>query len=265
VDLRSYAIKRSARILPGYFVALVALAILTRNPLPFEHPLSYLTITSSYNIPFRGFLGVAWTLSAEVLFYLLLPLIARFVQGRELMRLSMLGLMSLSLALFHRLVLNESNLWLVGSFPVVAYAFVPGMLLAVIEIKHPAVFARLRSPAVLALGAVLVVIGCLHMADPLAIPTGIGTALVMGWLLHHRVPGARPLAFLGGASYAMYLWHRDLIIAFGVFGVVIAAVGSALSWAIVEKPILDRAHRVAASLRRKPTVDPLIVGSSATP
>jgi hypothetical protein len=47
--------------------------------------------------------------------------------------------------------------------------------------------------------------------------------------------------------------------------VVVAAIGSALSWAIVEKPILDRAHRVAASLRRKPTVDPLIVGSSATP
>ena len=41
----------------------------------------------------------------------------------------------------------------------------------------------------------------------------------MGWLLHHRVPGTRALAFLGGASYAMYLWHRDLMISFGVVGV----------------------------------------------
>ena len=262
VDLRSYSIKRAARILPGYFVALVALAILTGNRLPFEHPLPYLSMSSSYNLPLRAFLGNAWTLSAEILFYVLLPLTARLVQGREVLRLSMIAMASVSIALVHRLLLNDSNLWLIGSFPVVAYAFVPGMILAVVEIKHPELFRRLASHLVLALGTALVVVGCITMADPIALPTGVGTVLVIAWLVQHRVPAARAFAFLGGASYAMYLWHRDLFSAFGVVGVVVAAVGSAASWAIVERPILDWAHRVSAGWRRRRDSDALVVGPS---
>jgi peptidoglycan/LPS O-acetylase OafA/YrhL len=250
-DLRSYSLKRAARILPGYFVALAALALITRNPLPFEHPLPYLTMTASYNIPLRGFLGNAWTLSAEIIFYVLLPVTARLVQGREILRLSMIALVSVSVTLVHRLLLNDGNLWLIGSFPFVAYAFVPGMILAVVEVKRPALFSKLRGPLSLGIGVILLVIGCITMADPIALPTGVGTVLVMGWLVQHRLPGARPLAFLGGASYAMYLWHRDLFISHGVFGLVIAIVGSALSWAIVERPILDWAHRISARWRRR--------------
>jgi peptidoglycan/LPS O-acetylase OafA/YrhL len=261
VDLRSYAIKRAARILPGYFVALVALTILTGSQLPIKHPLPYLSMTSSYDIPLRGFLGVAWTLSAEVLFYIVLPFAAWLVRGREILRLSMIAIVSIILALLQRLALNDGNMWLIGSFPFVAYAFVPGMILAVVQVKHREAFQRLAGWVVLLLGAALVAIGCLHMADPVALPTGIGTALVMGWLLHHRVPGTRAFAFLGGASYAMYLWHRDLFIAFGVSGVLIAAVGAAASWAIVERPILDRAHRLAAGWRRRSNTD----AGSATP
>ena len=115
VDLRSYAIKRAARILPGYFVALIALAILTGSRLPIEHPLPYLSMTASYNIPLRGFLGVAWTLSAELLFYLLLPLAARYVRGREILRLD-----AARAGIDHpgpraSLVLSDANIWLVGS------------------------------------------------------------------------------------------------------------------------------------------------------
>ena len=263
VDLRSYAIKRAARILPGYFVALAALTILTRNPLPVEHPLPYLTITSSYDGPLRAFLGVAWTLSAEVLFYLLLPLAARLVRDREILRLSMIAAVSIGLNLIHRIAFNDTNSWLIGSFPLVAYAFVPGMILAVVEVRHPSVFRRLGGHASLVLGAALVVLGCLQFADPIAIPTGVGTVLVMGWLLHHHVPGARAFAFLGGASYALYLWHRDLLIGFGIPGVLIAALGSAASWAIVERPILDWAHRVSAGWRNKPAPDAHSVASSA--
>ena len=266
VDLRSYAIKRAARILPGYFVALAALAILTRSPLPVEHPLPYLTMTASYDIPLREFLGVAWTLAAEVLFYVFLPLIAWVVRGREILRLSMIGMVSVILGIYFRLVWTDDINWQLGAFPYVLYAFVPGMILAVAEIRRPDRFRRLAHPAVLVVGVVLVVLGCLQMGDPIAFPTGIGTALMMAWLLQHRVPGARPLAFIGGASYAMYLWHRDLLTAFGVFGVVIAAIGASLSWVIVERPILDRAHRIASRWRRAGAepIEPLAVPSPAS-
>jgi peptidoglycan/LPS O-acetylase OafA/YrhL len=265
VDLRVYSIKRTARILPGYYVALVALAFLTSNPLPAEHPLPYLTITSSYDLPLREFMGISWTLSAEVLFYLLLPVTAKLVAGREILRLSVIGLASVVLALVHRLVLDDGNHWLLGSFPLVAYAFIPGMILAVIEVKHATLFRRLGGRLPMAVGLALVVIGCLHLADPLAIPTAAGTALVMAWLLQHRIPGARPLAFLGGASYAMYLWHRDLLIAFGVVGVLIATIGSMISWAFIERPILDWGHRIATRLRRAPVTDPAPMRSTITP
>jgi peptidoglycan/LPS O-acetylase OafA/YrhL len=263
VDLRVYSIKRTARILPGYYVALVALAFLTGSPLPADHPLPYLTITSSYDLPLREFLGVAWTLSAEVLFYLLLPLTAKVVAGREILRLSIIGLASIVLALLHRLVLNDGNHWLLGSFPLVAYAFIPGMILAVIEVKHPELFRRLGSDVWMTAGTVLVIVGCLHLADPLAIPTAVGTALVMAWLLQHRVPWARPLAFLSGASYAMYLWHRDLLLEFGVAGVLLAIIGSMVSWAFIERPILDWGHRIGARLRRAERVEPAAAASPA--
>jgi peptidoglycan/LPS O-acetylase OafA/YrhL len=255
-ELRSYAMKRTARILPGYFVALVALAYITGSPLPAEHPLPYITITSSYHPPLREFLGVAWTLSAEIVFYLLLPLTARLVAGHEIVRLSMIGLASIVLALVHRLVLDGGNIWLLGSFPLVAYSFIPGMLLAVVEVKHPLIFRRLAGSLVMVVGVVLLVVGCLHLADPLALPTAIGTVLVMPWLVERRIPGARFLAFIGGASYALYLWHRDLLTTFGVPGLLIAAVGAAASWALVERPILDWGHRIAARLRRDEPAEP---------
>src|SRR5215213_7788005 len=67
VDLWSYGLKRAGRIVPGYFVALGCLTLLTRSPLPLESPLAYLTMSATYSIPLRGFLGSAWTLSAELL------------------------------------------------------------------------------------------------------------------------------------------------------------------------------------------------------
>jgi len=51
-------------------------------------------------------------------------------------------------------------------------------------------------------------------------------------------------------SYALYLWHRDVFIAFGTIGLPIALIGSAASWMLVERPILAWAHRIT---RRRAT------------
>jgi len=254
-DLRAYAIKRAARILPGYFLALVALTLLTRNPLPTEHPLPFLAIASSYSIPLRSFMGSAWTLSAEVLFYVTLPLIARVARGRELPVLGELAAFSMLAAVALRATLSAGNEWLIGSYPVVVYAFVPGMILAVVEQKRLSAFRRLAAWPVAGLGAALLVLGTIAHAVPLAMAPTVGGALLMSWLLQHRVPAARTLAFLGGMSYATYLWHKDLLIAFGPVGLVIALFGAAASWALLERPILAWAHRVARGRTVKPAPD----------
>ena len=263
VDVYGYGFKRAGRIVPGYFVALAGLTVLTGSRLPIEHPLPFLTMSSSYDLPLRGFLGNAWTLSAEILFYLTLPLIARAARGRELLVLGALGIVSVCLATYQRITLDDQNAWLSGAYPFVVYAFIPGMLLAVLEVRHPIQFRRLRAWPYLAVGVLYLIVGALTTVLPVALATGIGTALIMGWLIHHPLPGARALGFAGGASYAVYLWHKDAILAFGPWlGLALALVASGLSWALVERPILGRAHWLATRRRQpKPVPEPV----AATP
>lgn len=252
VDLRAYALKRAARILPGYYVALIALTALTGNRLPIEHPLPYLAMSASYEIPLRGFLGVAWTLAAEVLFYVSLPVLAWLARGREVVVLGALGIGSLLLALSHPADVADPNIWLTGTFPFVFYAFVPGMLLAFAEVRHGSILETIRRPRYLVLGIAYVLIGVLLGTLPGAIVpgaaiVGLGTPVLMAWTLGRRLPAPRVLAFLGGASYATYLWHWDAFNAFGLAGLPIAIAGAALSWSLVERPILDRARQLAST------------------
>jgi peptidoglycan/LPS O-acetylase OafA/YrhL len=253
VDLGSYAVKRAARILPGYYVALIGLMVLTRTTLPLEHPVPFLGIASSYDIGLRSFLGSAWTLSAEVIFYVTLPLIARLARGREIRVLVALATTSIALQVALFAVFDARTEWLVGAYPFVVYAFVPGMLLAVMELRYREGFRRLRTWPYLVAGVVVIAIGCLAHAIPIAAGAGIGTPILMGWLLQQqRVPNARALEFLGGASYAMYLWHKDAFEALGIGGLAIALVASALSWAAIERPILGWAHRIARVRAARP-------------
>ena len=254
VDLAAYGIKRAARILPGYFLALVSLVLLTRNTLPLEHPLPYLTMSSSYSIELRGFLGNAWTLSAELIFYVVLPMIARFVRGAEVKRLIMLGLLSATAGMAYRLGYGPGNEWLYGSFPFVAYAFVPGMLLASIEARRPELLRPLASWWAPVAGIAFLALETQMRGYPVALGAAIGTPLLIAWLRTVRVPFARILAFSGGASYAFYLWHKDLFVTFGLLGfgwlgLLIALVGSAASWAFFERPILEVAHEFVARSR----------------
>ena len=256
VDLRSYGLKRAARILPAYYLALVALMLLTGSRLPFDHPLAYLTIASSYQVPLRDFLGPAWTLSAEVLFYVSLPLIARIPANGQVPVLVGLALASMAVSAVYQTTPRDATMWLNDAYPLVFYAFVPGMLLAVLEVRRPAWFAELAKPRYLVMGLLFLAVGMLTSALPIDVATLFGAPLTMAWVLHHRVRGARVLAFAGGASYALYLWNYDMIRMFGLAGVAIALVGAALSWSLVERPILYWAHRRAAAWRVSTRADP---------
>jgi peptidoglycan/LPS O-acetylase OafA/YrhL len=250
VDLREYALKRAARLIPGYYVALGAVVVLTMPALFFAHPLPYLTGTFTYDIPLRSLFGNAWTLSAEVLFYVTLPLLARAARGRETAVLGGLAVASIGLSIVQRATMTQATEWMHGSYPTVFYAFVPGMLLAALEVKRPDVLHRLARPLYLVLGVALLALGSVSTILPIPFATLAGTPLVMGWLLQHRAPFPRALAFGGGASYTLYLLHKDLLIAFGLPGIALAFVGAAASWKCIERPILSRAHAVADASRK---------------
>jgi peptidoglycan/LPS O-acetylase OafA/YrhL len=207
-------------------------------------------MSAPYNVELRGFLGNAWTLSAELLFYLCLPVIARFVAPAAIPRLVLIALLSVVGNFLYISLLRPDIAWFIGAFPLVLYAFIPGMLLAVVEARDPGLFRRLATPWVAVVGVVAVLAQTqIPGVFPIALGPGIGAALLIGWVAGVRVPFAGPLAFAGGASYAMYLWHKDLFTSFGLLGLLIAMAGAAASWAFVERPVLELAHRVATRRR----------------
>jgi peptidoglycan/LPS O-acetylase OafA/YrhL len=149
------------------------------------------------------------------------------------------------ISLFHRYSATEATVWANDFYPLVFFAFVPGMLLAVLEVRRPQIFAGLAQTRYLLIGLGYIALGMLLSSMPLDLGAVLGTPLVIGWFLHHRILGARALVFVGGASYALYLWHYDLFRAFGIGGLLVALVGAGLSWLLVERPILYWAHRRA--------------------
>jgi peptidoglycan/LPS O-acetylase OafA/YrhL len=97
------------------------------------------------------------------------------------------------------------------------------------------------------------------------LPVALGAAAVIAWTatarptcLPSRVLGSRPLAYLGGISYGIYLWHFPFVAALGRLApfarfasvLAISTAIAVLSWTYLERPIRDRFRgRVPESVR----------------
>ena len=227
IDLRRYATNRAVRILPLYYAVIVFALLALHAGSPVGTWLRFLTFTENFDSgTIRQIVGPAWSLVVELHFYILLPFLAlavAWIARGSLLRaaavLSALAAISLYFRIGH--VLNPPTpqlLWWLN-LPTTFMFFVPGMLLALLQIawtRRPP--AWLRGP--LARGDVwiaasvplwgLVIFGSYRL-DPLL---GLASFLVLGGcvlpLRRGRAVRAlswRPLAILGVASYSLYLWH----------------------------------------------------------
>jgi hypothetical protein len=114
---RTYWLRRAARIFPAYWFALIGLGLL----LGVSIGIPELTMTQPIDgTQFETFLGVAWTLRVELVFYALVPLIAR---------LPTWWLVAVSACSFAAMVGVTDPLWL-DSPPVRFWQFLPGILVA---------------------------------------------------------------------------------------------------------------------------------------
>jgi peptidoglycan/LPS O-acetylase OafA/YrhL len=209
VDLRSYALHRVARILPAYVVALVGITILTGDRTFLEHPLAFAFFLQNYDRDlWQGFLGVSWTLVLEVQFYVTLPLLAVLVRG-SISRLMLIALGSIAINLVALLL--DADRFSLSGYPFMIWAFVPGMLAALIEDRG---VRWIGHPAVLAAGVVSVAVGTGAPWFSIDIASGVGSGLIVAWCVARRPslgPAAR-LASVGAAlTYSAYLWHVDFI------------------------------------------------------
>ena len=239
IDLRSFYVRRAARLVPGLWLCVATLALVSLVLPVGLTPLGAITaLLYVSNIPpalghTLGALNPTWSLSLEWQFYLLIPLSLPWVMRRA--RPAMLvGTGAVSSYLLAN-VLNA--LGVPGHFQFYlpyshAYSLLAGVALAVwLRGERPvgvlprlAIHAKRGSVAATAL-VLIVAQGVLTHSGRIAM--GLWYPLVVVCtvvLIVHCTSGgalgrffaARPVVWVGTISYSLYLWHMGVYLALGV-------------------------------------------------
>jgi peptidoglycan/LPS O-acetylase OafA/YrhL len=288
VSILGYLARRAARIGPAYYVAIIGSLVLIslagdgtpgrRLVGPGDLPL-FFAFAQNYSPETLLKLNAAtWTLSVEVAFYALLPVLGLLALKLRSPRRQALLLAALVLA---GLGWNLAD-YLAGWGVVSGHAppsFLPyfacGMLVA-LGVEQARARERAFGPgasAALAVAALLLLVanGLWHALDrstqsfEMEVFADLAAAVAFAAVIASLVIGTgaglrwlawRPLAWVGTITYGLYLWHIPLIVfgrghgllPGGALSALVAlpaalALGAA-SWYLLEKPFMKRAARL---------------------
>jgi peptidoglycan/LPS O-acetylase OafA/YrhL len=220
VSLRRYALRRMARILPAYYLALLGSSLLLASTQVFAHPLEYLTLTQNYDPAVTGQLvSVSWTLTIEVAFYALVPLLAAGLLALPPLRAVEAVLVGIVVSLVASFLVSgvyQGPTLVALLLPFFLWAFGLGILLALVE-RHWERRLRGLERYGLWLGVPLLVTALyLGAWAPVDVPTALAAVCLVAALRHRKV--AYWAALLGDrCSYGFYVWHEQIVRALATF------------------------------------------------
>lgn len=241
-DLRRYTIRRAARIVPAYWVAIVVpaalLALLDHGEArPVEQLPIYLLFAQNYvDVTAQGLNPPTWTIAVEVSFYVAVPIVAIGLAwltariARPERRRLVLAAICVILLVIGAYVLGQCALNGPNHSPLKdsllgrLNSFAAGMLAAVLVYRRrvrPGVAYGLVAGGTALLLSEAVVRGYSLLTPTLRdsivdTPASIGVAMMIAGFALAKIPGeailARgPLQWYGKLSYGLYLWHFPVI------------------------------------------------------
>ena len=281
ISLRDFYIRRVYRIFPAFYVylaVLLGIAAVGWISLPATDVAFAATYTMNFHAQRTWWLGHLWSLAVEEQFYLVWPLAMSLLRPQRALWFAIGAIIAAPVLRCAAWVVWPSVRPLTDqAFPFVFDTLATGCVLALARDwleTSPIYTAWIDSPAfwVLPLACVFA------LAVPrtgfnlgLGVTIGnLGIAMAIHRCVRHpefpvgRVLAWRPLVFVGGLSYSLYLWqqpfvnrHADSIVNSFPFHL-LCALGAALaSYYLVEQPMLAlrtrRAARKRAAARRSST------------
>lgn len=281
--LGRFAVKRAARIVPAYWVAMFgSFWLLAGSGHQYEVSAGQLPVFAAFG---QNYVASAagrldppmWSLVVEVSFYAVLPL-----AGWLLVRCARRGWMVAACAGLAGLGLAWSAAGTLLAWPETAMSTLPTFLPVFACGMAAAALAHRRAPSRGAWWALLVAGTALVCADALwhhqgtgmighvvrDLPAAVGFAAVVAAVAAHPPAVlARPaLRGLGTISYGLYLWHLPVLLwlrfeglmpgGFVVPWIEVAALSALVAWAswvTVERPAIEAAGRWRPWTRRVPT------------